>query len=279
MKRVLGFSGGIDSQAAYCWLADRYPAEDIILQNSQAGRNENGITVNFVQFFHDTVHPVIECVPIVGDMWITPGLAETKGLNSNQELTFGLLAKIKGRFPSRRAQFCTEILKLAPMRRWSTVHLADVDYERYSGVRADESETRKNRKAREWDDYFDCWINNPLIDWNKQQCFDFVAAHGQPVNPLYKMGFGRVGCAPCVNSSKEDIANWADRFPEMIDKVDKWERESGKTFFGPIMPKGHYGFIREVVEWAKTSRGGRQYNMLKVFQPTESCSSKYGLCE
>ena len=38
--------------------------------------------------------------------------------------------------------------------------------------------------------------------------------------------------------------------------------------------------ILEVVEWSKTARGGRQYDMFFSQAPdTESCSSIYGLCE
>lgn len=68
MKHVLGFSGGIDSQAAYCWMAERFDVSDIIVLNSQAGRNEHPATVAFVKFFNDTVHPVIENIPIVADI-------------------------------------------------------------------------------------------------------------------------------------------------------------------------------------------------------------------
>lgn len=31
MKHILGFSGGVDSQAAAGWLLNRFPAEDVIL--------------------------------------------------------------------------------------------------------------------------------------------------------------------------------------------------------------------------------------------------------
>ena len=37
--------------------------------------------------------------------------------------------------------------------------------------------------------------------------------------------------------------------------------------------------IHARVEWAKTSRGGRQYNLIRVDQEVELCSSIYGLCE
>lgn len=37
--------------------------------------------------------------------------------------------------------------------------------------------------------------------------------------------------------------------------------------------------ISQVVEWAKTTRGGKQYDLLAESEPSEACSSSYGLCE
>jgi hypothetical protein len=38
-------------------------------------------------------------------------------------------------------------------------------------------------------------------------------------------------------------------------------------------------FIDDVVEWAKTDRGGRQQNIFRVLNEPASCESKFGLCE
>jgi hypothetical protein len=112
-------------------------------------------------------------------------------------------------------------------------------------------------------------------------CFDYVKHHGEKINELYTLGFGRVGCAPCVNSGKDDILAWVVRFPEMIDKVREWEQRTGHTFFAPIvpgMPDGAYNFIDDVVKWAKTVHGGKQMG-LHVLYERPACESDYGLCE
>jgi hypothetical protein len=152
------------------------------------------------------------------------------------------------------------------------------DVERYTGVRRDESESRKDRSFREWDPFFDCYINNPIADWSKKMCFEYVTAHGEKFNELYKLGFDRVGCSPCINATKEDITAWAQRFPEMIDKVRRWEQRVGKTFFSPRFNRGSGvpNFVDDVVEWARTSHGGRQFIILP---PRPNCESKYGVCE
>lgn len=279
MKHIVGFSGGIDSQATALWAREHFGDDNVLLMNSNAGQWEHPLTMAFVKNYSKTVHPVIDCSPKVKDMWLTPGFAETRGLDGEVDLTFQEMVRLKGHPPSRKAQFCTEILKLRPQRRWmieNPVLLLD-GYERYSGVRRDESESRKDTPFREWDDYFDCWLNHPIVDKPKQWCFDYVTAHGESYNELYKLGFGRVGCAPCINSGKEDITRWADRFPETIDKVRALEKYSGRTFFPPCVPGMFTNTIDDVLAWARTSRGGRQTMLFSVSRPT--CESKYGLCE
>jgi len=282
-KHIVGFSGGIDSQAVCGLVLDEHDPEQVIIMNSDAGGNEHPLTTAHVEWYSRTVHPVIRANAVIADMWITPEAAEARGYDGAAALDFGAMIKIKKRPPSRKAQFCTEILKLRPQRRWIDTAFGiggqyeGDDYIRYTGVRRDESYARSQRQSVEWDDYFDCELRRPIFDWPKQRCFDFVQARGELVNPLYSMGFNRVGCAPCINSSKADILNWSMRAPEMIEKVRRWEKESGRTFFPPMVPGLSMNDIDEVLAWVKTSRGGRQ---VMLFQPSApACSSKYGLCD
>lgn len=288
MKHIVGFSGGIDSQACARWVLNRYPAEDVVLLNSDAGKNENGLTMAFVDWYSANVHPVITITPIAQDLYecsapkarvhVSRAKVEAKGFQPLQEITFGDMMELKGRGPSSQAQFCTDILKIRPQLRWINENLKGVEYERYTGVRRDESRNRKDTPLREWDDFYDCWLNNPLAEWTKLQCFAYVKEYGELVNPLYSMGFSRVGCSPCVNWSKDDIAAWAIRFPEDGDKIRRWEKQSGRTFFPPAVPGLAFNFIDEVIAWAKTSRGGRQ-SLLPIMHERPACESKYGLCE
>ena len=284
MKHIVGFSGGIDSQACARWVLNRDPAEDVILTNSNAGGNEHPLTVEFVEWYSVNVHPVVQTNATVSDMWKTPGFAETKGYDGAAALDFLTMIQIKGRPPSRKAQFCTDKLKLVPQFRWIAESFGpdgqfkDEAYCRYSGIRRDESESRKGAKFQQWDEYFDCELFYPIADWTKQMCFDYVRAHGEKINPLYTLGFSRVGCAPCVNSGREDIRNWHLRFPEMIDKVREWERISGRTFFHPMVPGMAINTIDDVVAWAMCDRGGKQ-GIFPVLLEREPCESKYGLCE
>lgn len=283
-KHIVGFSGGIDSQAAARWVLNRHAKEDVILTNSNAGGNEHPVTDEHVRWYSENIHPVVSCNAIVAEMWKTPGAPEARGYDGNAVLDWPTMIKIKGRPPSRKAQFCTEKLKLAPQKRWIQQafgpggEFEGWDYVRYSGVRRDESDARKNAPLESWDTWYDCVLHCPLADWTKQMCFDYVKAHGEQINPLYTLGFNRVGCAPCINSGREDIRAWVARFPEMIDKVRGWEKETGRTFFAPMVPGKYTNNIDEVVEWAMCVPRKKQKDLFAIME-RPSCESKYGLCE
>ena len=276
-KHIVGFSGGIDSQACARWVLNRFPKEDVILLNSDAGGNESPATTQFIRDYSEQVHPVVVVEAKVKDIWRTEGWAETRGLDGEERLTFDRLIEIKRRPPNRSQQFCTSILKLWPTKRWIEENITD-DYCRYSGVRRDESRRRASTDFQQWDDFFDCNLYHPIADWTKQMCFDYCKAHGEPINPLYSLGFNRVGCAPCINSGKDDILAWLDRDPAMIDKLREWEQRLGISFFPPMVPGKKHNKIDEVIDWAKTVRGGKQYG-LHVIYNRPACESKYGLCE
>jgi 3'-phosphoadenosine 5'-phosphosulfate sulfotransferase (PAPS reductase)/FAD synthetase len=319
VKHVVGFSGGIDSQACARVVIDRYGAENVILTNSDAGENEHPLTTAFVRWYSEAVHPVVMIQAQVQDLGAVGTRDGATGRRRREfaeadPLTFDRLAYVKGRFPSRKAQFCTEYLKLRPQQRWVFENLRDQgwEYVRYAGVRADESQARRHLPETQWDEFFDCELVRPILAWSKQQCFDLCLGRGEQINPLYRMGFSRVGCAPCINSGKDDIREWAARFPAMIDKVRAWEKAVGRTFFHPMIPNPAYdkamrewkeawllegtptgptrhrmvtregappppaapiNWIDEVVEWSRTVRGGKQLAL-----PTVEAAAANGTC-
>lgn len=289
MKHVVGFSGGVDSQACALWVRQRYPAEDVILLNSDAGGNEHPITTAFIEEYSAKHHPVVIVKAEIRDLGnAAKNEIERRGLNPTDPLTFGLLAELKKFWPTRKMQFCTEFLKVQPMLRWVRENLGPggfpddpPEFERYNGIRRDESEKRRNYPERFFDDVFRCWVNAPLVSWSKEDCFRACKEAGEEVNPLYREGFARVGCAPCVNSTKDDIRQWAARHPEMIDKIREWEQRVGKTFFTTGLPGGAFGSIDQMVDWSRTTRGGKQFSLPIIEAEADAglCESKWGLCE
>lgn len=214
------------------------------------------------------------------------------------------LCKWKGRFPSSKARFCTDELKKNAMIRYQEKLLDE--YDRivvWVGVRRDESAKRAKIES-EWECEFGdqsgdpqtaegIWLYRPILDWTVDDVFDFHRKHGIKPNPLYKMGMGRVGCMPCVMCRKDELKQIGNRCQSEIDRVEKWEIEvasvskvGNSTMFhvgqihgirdNNLISTEKHG-IRSAVEWAKTSRGGRQYDLFDDEEPSV-CSSVYGLC-
>lgn len=193
----------------------------------------------------------------------------------------------KGRFSSRINQFCTHELKVKPMIEQVYEPIWDSGKEAISwqGIRRAESKRRAEAAIyEETPDGFD--IYRPLVEWSARDVFDMHDKYNIDPNPLYKMGMKRVGCEVCINETKNSLYEIARRFPEAIEKLDKWEKLVGKaskigkaTFFTIDALQGDG--IKERVEWSKTKYGGRELDPEKLegMFDIPTCSSNYGLCE
>lgn len=202
----------------------------------------------------------------------------------------------KGRFPSTKARFCTEELKRNPIIEQVMLPLMDQGAMilSWQGVRADESLAR--RYLPECDEVGGGLFNyRPILRWDVAAVFEAHRYMGIDPNPLYRQGMKRVGCMPCVNCSKGELAAIAARFPEEVARVREWEhlvalasKRGAATFFpvandptasatDAISAETHG--IDRMIEWARTSRGGRQYDLIARIPADDRCSSAYGLCE
>lgn len=200
----------------------------------------------------------------------------------------------KGRFPSRKAQFCTEELKRNIAVEYQ-LGLVEQGYTvvSWQGVRRDESEERKNALKFEALGG-NIFIYRPIVDMTKLAVFAYCTLRGTRPNPLYSEDCDRVGCAPCINSKKKEIYAHSRRRPHHIVRIGEWERivsmaskRGYSTFFHKVDGQaGVYASaiysrneVWQVVEWAKTTRGGRQFSLLAELDEPDGCSSSYGLCE
>ncbi|WP_244125168.1 phosphoadenosine phosphosulfate reductase family protein [Burkholderia gladioli] len=199
------------------------------------------------------------------------------------------LCLVRGGFPSRKRQFCTEYLKRNPLTEYAIGLIDDGNFvESWQGVRADESEARRWLPHYEWRGGHYA-VFRPILRWNVADVFEAHAVAGVEPNPLYREGMSRVGCMPCINAQKGEIREIARRFPEHIERIAAWERlvsevcrpRSPVSFFhlGTQSHAGQGSTIEAVVEWSKTTRGGRQYDLLADAAPATACASAYGLCE
>lgn len=218
----------------------------------------------------------------------------------------GMVAKIKERagFPARMQRWCTRELKINPITDYCRELSAreNADIVQVVGIRADESEARAKMAEFERDDSRDVYVWRPLMGWAVE---DVLAAHhraGVPVNPLYKRGHNRVGCWPCIYSSKEEIRLWAEHDPARVQEIadlERWCEEervrrnavepgrytndiamyfqsrevtkvAGKKVYLPV-------HVDRVIEWAQTARGGRQIPLIR--EQSDGGCYRWGMCE
>ncbi|WP_210501704.1 phosphoadenosine phosphosulfate reductase family protein [Pantoea ananatis] len=208
----------------------------------------------------------------------------------------------KGRFPSTRARFCSFELKHEPIK----VQVVDPIIESgrtvisWQGVRAQESPSRA--LLEEWEEGMDIGprlaIYRPILKWKHEDVFALARRHGIKPNPLYEQGCSRVGCMPCIHARKSELGEIFSRWPEEIARVAEWEklvaacsRRGNSTFF-PSTQDPHkserriecisvesHG-IETYRDWAMTTRGGRQFDLLSGENEQSVCNSVYaGVCE
>jgi phosphoadenosine phosphosulfate reductase len=68
-----------------------------------------------------------------------------------------------------------------------------------SGVRRVDSKTRAGAVRFGWDERFDRWKLNPLVDWTDQQVWTHIKDNHVPYNPLHDQGYPSIGCMPCTS--------------------------------------------------------------------------------
>ena len=216
MKVIVSFSGGKDSLASLLWV-------------------RNNLTKDFITVFCDTgwEHPLTykyieEVQEQLGLNLIT---VKSKKFNGMVDLT-----KKKSRWPSSQRRFCTSELKTIPMIDYILDEVND-DVLIIQGIRA--AESAKRAEMSKQCTYFKYYVQpygkdkngkdkyhtyrrkdvlafrkkyaddllRPVFDWSAQQVIDYILENGIQPNPLYRMGYKRVGCFPCVMASQQDIYN------------------------------------------------------------------------
>lgn len=126
-------------------------------------------------------------------------------------------------------KLCCGVRKVEPLQRalknvnaWMT------------GLRREQSVTRGNAQAFEWDQANHKIKVNPLIDWTLADVHKYIKQHKVEVSPLHAKGFVSIGCAPCTRAIKagEDIRSgrWWWEQPEQkecgLHNNPKWKKNS-----------------------------------------------------
>lgn len=297
MRVVVAFSGGKDSLASLLWSIQEFGLTNVEAVFCDTGW-EHELTYNHVA----------EIIEGTGVKLTTVKSTKYDG--------FVDLAKKKGRFPSAKARFCTEELKTIPMIDFILSQSENLLI--IQGIRKDESSARSKmmETCRFFKYYFEPygidkkgkpklftyrkkdiieWVKNysddilrPFFDKTAQEVIDFILSKGFKPNPLYYMGFRRVGCFPCIMCRLGEVKQMATETPEYVDRLQSAEDMVGRTFFAPdTIPQSFLktrdpksgkkiALVSDVVKYV--SGDINQGNIIE--QETDSrCMSFYGLCE
>jgi len=308
-RNIISVSGGKDSTALLLLAIERQP-DNLEAVFADTG-NEHQITYDYVQYLNDKVFPIrtvradftadiARKREYVLNKWAGKGRSQEAIERAAAALVptgnpFLDRATLSGRFPSSQLAFCSTSLKRDPIINQVQMPYLEAgeDVVSWIGVRRDESLNRRFLAENELkllhETGAEMWNYRPILDWTADDCFAMHKKHGVKHNPLYEMGMGRVGCMPCINCRKDELLEISKRFPEVINRIGEWEKHvaaasprNGATFFsaaGKTNEEAATQTIETVVEWAKTSRGGRQYDFLRMEDEGPLCTSVYGLCE
>ena len=139
-------------------------------------------------------------------------------------------------------------------------------------------------------------IERPVIDLKADEIIQMILNEGLKPNPLYYFGSGRVGCYPCIYSTKSELWQIIINDFWVIEKISKIEKENSTTFFAPnyIPERYHTGsttnkkgeevtfcWITDVVNYLKDKNA--QGNLFEALDDDENegkgCMSAFNICE
>jgi phosphoadenosine phosphosulfate reductase len=106
---------------------------------------------------------------------------------AEQDSLFG--PELFGRDPDA----CCGLRKVEPLRRALEPYHAWV-----SGIRREETESRRGARVVEWDANRSIVKVNPLAAWTDEQVDAYITEHDIVVNPLIAAGYPSIGCVPCT---------------------------------------------------------------------------------
>jgi len=230
MKYLISLSGGKDSTACLLWALKTFNKEDIIPYYIDT-KWEHEAVYEYLDYLEEKLEIKIKRIESIG----------MEELSIREKM-----------IPNRFARFCTRELKIKPaLEFYKTI---EDDFINIVGIRREESESRKDTETFFLKDGIKTLC--PIAYWDTQRVFDFHKDNGLEVNSLYKKGYSRVGCFPCVFARKHELMMMEDKY---IDRVKDLEKKVGAKFFAPDVEK----HLRKTLDIGMENQ----------------CVNQYGICE
>lgn len=158
--------------------------------------------------------------------------------------------------PARKIRWCCTVHKTAPVIN-KLNELYDTDFIRtmmITGVRADESASRSEYEELSIGKKIaGQYSYHPILEWSSAEVYLYIYMQGLLLNEAYKLGFNRVGCIMCPNSSeKHEYIKRVSFEDEVLRYTNKIIDNSSKDLSGENAKR----FI-EIGGW-KTRLSGRE---------------------
>jgi 3'-phosphoadenosine 5'-phosphosulfate sulfotransferase (PAPS reductase)/FAD synthetase len=296
MKIIVSFSGGKDSQACLIQACKEFGAKNIEAVFCDTGWEH-----------HLTYEHVVKITTELGVKLVTIK-SEIGGFEN--------LCKRMKWFPDTQNRMCTVHLKIMPMIDY--ILKQDDDLVIIQGIRAAESKERSKMpcSANYFKEYLDSekekkhlyrkkdvlkWcqchtatVERPMFGISAQEIIDYILENGQEPNPLYKQGFSRVGCFPCIYARLSEIKAMRHELAYVVRAVKLEEevnrlRSEGPKSYASILMKGKiparyckkYGngipAFEDVI--AYVSREDAQLDLFDTEKEISCMSVYHGLCE
>lgn len=273
MKYIVTLSTGKDSEATLWWAYHnlKFDEWDVVFNDLDW---DDEAVYSHLKYLESRVGKKFITIKSKGykDKIILDQLKAIKEI-FGKENVFAEMVLAKKRFPSTKGRFCTEELKAKPMIDYVLDNI-NQDCTIIQGVRAEESPSRALMK--ESDEFFKFYFEpykydkngkpnyhsyrkkdiefhlnkfsvdvfRPILKKSSQEVFNIIFDNDSPGNSLYKHGHSRVGCYPCVMCRLSEIKIIADRSPERIEQIEKFEKLSGSTFFPALFIPKKYCSIK-----------------------------------
>lgn len=207
LLHIASVSGGKDSVAMCLWLTEQGIEHRRVFMDTGW---EHPDLYAHLDYLEGVLGPIERIHPPMPDL-PADVLADVEAIEALVGVSpsgFVRWAAHKGMFPSRR-RYCTQELKVRPFLQW--VDALDADVVNVVGIRAEESAARAKLPERELmpgAEHIEVW--RPLLTWTEEQVIKIHQRHGVVPCPLYLRGSTRVGCWPCIQSNKSELAQLVD---------------------------------------------------------------------
>lgn len=222
---IISISGGRTSGFMAIKLLKWMPDAMMIFANTG---KENEETLVFVNKINEYLGGGIVWIEYDPETWFKIVSFETASRNGEP---FEALIKKRKYLPNRVARFCTQDLKIRPMKKYCQQVLGWDHWTNHVGIRYDEPNRWGKSKSVERNEVFD--VNHPLVEWRITKPH---ILHFWNWDMPFNLGLDELdgNCDLCFLKGKAKKQRIARRNPERYEWWISMEKLTGSTFVNGI---------------------------------------------